>query len=101
MAAENRRTQPADIAGPVGPVVRPGPAAAAAAADIAVPSDPVPNEKRPQPGPMPTEGDGVRDEGWRALRDVRSGRVDTDEAGRDAQRDEAPPGTPTRRRAGT
>jgi hypothetical protein len=49
---------------------------------------------------MPTEGDEVRGVGRRAFDDVRSGRKDTDQAGRDQQRSEAPPDAPTRRSGG-
>jgi hypothetical protein len=46
---------------------------------------------------MPTDGDEVRGGGRRAFDDVRSGRKDTDQDGRDQQRSEAPPDAPTRR----
>ncbi len=62
-------------------------------------SDPEPlaPEEQPQPHAMPTEGDEVRGVGRRAFDDVRSGRKDTDQDGRDEQRGKAPPDAPTRR----
>jgi hypothetical protein len=60
-------------------------------------SQPLPPEEQPRPGPLPADGDGVRDAGKRAYDDERSSRKDTDEAGYDRQRDEASSGAPTRR----
>lgn len=57
----------------------------------------VPVQHRPHPGPLPADGDEVHVEGERAARDVDSGRTDTDEAGRERQRAQAPPSAPTRR----
>jgi hypothetical protein len=54
-------------------------------------------EEQPRPHTMPTEGDGVREVGKRVLDDMRSGRKDTDQAGRDEQRSKAPPDSPIRR----
>ena len=58
---------------------------------------PLPPEERPRPGPLPTEGDEVRDVGKRAHDDVESPRKDTDESGYKSQRDKAPPNAPTKR----
>jgi hypothetical protein len=60
-------------------------------------SQPLPPEERPLPGPMPTEGDEVRDIGKRAGDDLKSPRKDTDEAGYDTQRKNAPETSPTKR----
>lgn len=60
-------------------------------------AEPLAPEEQPQPGAMPTDGDEVRGVGRRALDDLRSGRKDTDQEGRDRQRQEAPPGSPTKR----
>lgn len=59
-------------------------------------TEPVPPEQQAQPGPMPTEGDEVRDVGKRALADVKS-KKNTDESGYDRQRSKAPPDSPTKR----
>lgn len=59
-------------------------------------SEALPPEERFQPGPMPTEGDGVRGVGKRALKDI-STKKDTDESGYDRQRGEAPADSPTKR----
>lgn len=59
--------------------------------------EPLAPEEQPQPNVMPTEGDEVRGVGRRAFEDVRSGKKDTDQAGRDQQRNQAPPDAPTRR----
>ena len=63
-------------------------------------AEPLAPEEQPQPHTMPTEGDEVRGVGRRAFDDVRGGRKDTDQAGRDQQRSEAPPDAPTRRSGG-
>lgn len=60
-------------------------------------SEPLAPEEQPRPGPLPTEGDEVRDVGKRALDDVRSPRKDTDQTGFDRQRGRAPGNAPTRR----
>jgi hypothetical protein len=60
-------------------------------------SKPLPPEDRPRPGPLPTEGEGVRDVGKRALNDVRGPQKDTDQSGYNRQRDGAPTDAPTRR----
>jgi hypothetical protein len=60
-------------------------------------AEPLAPEEQPRPHTMPTEGDEVRGVGRRAYDDLRSGRKDTDQAGRDQQRSEAPPGAPTKR----
>jgi len=65
--------------------------------DLLSESEPLAPEEQPSPQTMPTEGDQVRDVGKRAHDDLRSGRQDTDEAGRDLQRSKAPPGSPTKR----
>jgi hypothetical protein len=59
--------------------------------------DALPPEEQPRPHAMPTEGDEVRGVGKRGLDDLRSGRKDTDQAGRDEQRSKAPPDSPIRR----
>ncbi|MBA3477453.1 MAG: hypothetical protein H0T52_03485 [Lautropia sp.] len=56
----------------------------------------LPPEKRFRPGPMPTQGDEVRDVGKRALDDVSS-KKDTDASGYDGQRSKAPADAPTKR----
>jgi len=61
------------------------------------PSEPLPPEDQPQPGSLPTEGDGVREVGKQGYDDERSGRKDTDQAGLAEQRDRAPATSPTRR----
>lgn len=58
--------------------------------------EPVPPGKRPAPGPMPTDGDGPREVFKRGNEDLRS-RQDTDQEGWNAQRQKAPPPSPTRR----
>ena len=58
---------------------------------------PVPAGKRPHPGPLPTDGDTVREVGKRAYEDVRGPKEDTDQTGLDSQRKRAPDGSPTRR----
>ena len=49
------------------------------------------------PEKYPTTGDGPREVFRQADEDLRRGRQDTDQAGRDMQRSKAPPGSPTRR----
>ena len=65
--------------------------------DLLSESEPLAPEEQPQPHTMPTEGDEVRGVGRRAFEDVSSGRQDTDEAGRDQQRNKAPSDAPTKR----
>ena len=60
-------------------------------------SEPIPAEDRPQPSPMPTDGDEVREIGKRALDDSKGPKKDTDEAGYDKQRESAPTQSPTKR----
>jgi hypothetical protein len=60
-------------------------------------SDPLPSEEQPRPGPLPTEGDKVREVGKRGHDDVRSPRKDTDQAGFNRQRETAPDTSPTHR----
>ena len=59
--------------------------------------EPLPAEDRPRPGPMPTDGDEVREVGKRALDDTKGPKKDTDESGYDKQREGAPPQSPTKR----
>jgi hypothetical protein len=66
-------------------------------ADPVSDAEPLAPEEQPQPFTMPTEGDEVRGVGRRAFDDLRSGKKDTDQAGRDQQRDEAPADSPTKR----
>ena len=58
---------------------------------------PDPAEQRTRPDPLPTDGDTVREVGKRAYRDARGPTKDTDQDGRQAQRDHAPAEAPTRR----
>lgn len=67
------------------------------ASDLLSESEALAPEEQPRPHTMPTEGDQVRGVGKRAVDDLRSGRKDTDQAGRDEQRSKAPPDSPTRR----
>jgi hypothetical protein len=60
-------------------------------------SEPLPAEERPRPGPLPTQGDEVREVGKRALDDAEGPKKDTDEAGYERQRGKAPPDAPTKR----
>ena len=60
-------------------------------------AEPLAPDEPGKTGQMPTEGDKVREVGRRALDDVSRGRQDTDQAGRDEQRRQAPPGAPTKR----
>jgi hypothetical protein len=60
-------------------------------------SDELPPEKRFRPGPMPTQGDETREVGKRAHDDVQSRKKDTDEAGYDRQRGQAPSDSPIKR----
>ena len=60
-------------------------------------SKPLPPEDQPHPGPMPTEGDEVRDVGKRAHDDAKGPQDDTDQSGYQGQRDKAPPQSPTKR----
>jgi hypothetical protein len=58
---------------------------------------PFPPAEAPATEKYPTTGDGPREVFKRAQDDLRKGRTDTDQAGRDMQRSEAPPDAPTRR----
>ncbi len=58
---------------------------------------PFPPAEAPAPEKYPTTGDGPREVFRRAEDDLKRGRQDTDQAGRDMQRSEAPPDSPTRR----
>ena len=60
-------------------------------------AEPLPAGNRPYPGPLPTDGDKVREVGKRAYDDVRGPKKDTDQTGLDSQRKRAPDGAPTRR----
>jgi len=60
-------------------------------------SRPLPPEDQFHPGPMPTEGDRVRDVGKRAHDDLTGPEKNTDEAGYDTQREKAPESSPTKR----
>lgn len=58
---------------------------------------PFPPAEAPATEKYPTTGDGPREVFKRAQDDLRKGRTDTDQAGRDMQRRKAPPEAPTRR----
>lgn len=60
-------------------------------------SEALPAEKRFRPGPMPTQGEEVREVGKRAVEDVTSRKKDTDATGYQQQREEAPSDAPTKR----
>jgi len=60
-------------------------------------SQPLPPQDQPQPGPLPTEGDEVREVGKRAHDDDISRKENTDQGGFDRQRAEAPDSSPVKR----
>lgn len=60
-------------------------------------AEPRPAEKGAGPGPLPTDGDTVREIGKRAYQDALGPRKDTDQEGRDDQRRRAPDDAPTHR----